>query len=105
MSEQTMKILKAVLVALLIILLATLVFTLTAKKNTVVNQTPADNNATPTSEQAVEVPPVFQEAAKSAASIQDQVKAGNLSAEEAKKQLDVVGANIPVPPLPPEMKK
>lgn len=46
----------------------------------------------------------MEEAQKQFKAIQDQVQAGTLSPEEAKKQMDAIGPKILPPPLPAEAK-
>jgi hypothetical protein len=47
----------------------------------------------------------YENAAKEAEGVQKKVSAGTLSAEEARDRLREIGKSIPVPPLPPAMKK
>lgn len=116
--EQSSQPAKAIWLAILVVALAALIFFVLiqkGKKTAAPSPTPpvtenssqtdtATPAATPSSPSSSSSIPMA-EAQKQFQTIQDQVNAGTLSAEEAKKQMDALGAQVAPPELPAEAQK
>ena len=128
MFGQSSRSLKIVLSIVLVILLAVLIFVFLAQRGNISKKTatvgvpsvvsqpqpemtnaPVPEVVRQTEDSSISVQPVSpytstEDAEKQFKAIQDQVNAGTLSLEDAKKQLEILNANI-APPALPDTKK